>query len=97
MPLIADRKERVYEGVKLHCGPLFAVQAHMTFENKYTAKHGSCLDYVVAFSQDTNAHMDYARRETKVYERYMMMRVHEYDKQFKPMPQVFAYEGGLRE
>lgn len=96
MVLLTDKKERVYEGVKLHCGPLFALQAHTTFEHKYTKKHGTCLEYVIAYSQEVDAFRQYTQRESKVYERYMMMHVHEYDKQFKPQS-TYVFEGGVRE
>jgi hypothetical protein len=97
MPITADRKDRVYEGVKIHCGALFAVNANTDFQNKYYAKHGTCLDAVLRNSSDFDAQNKYVRREADVYERYMMWRVHMYDKQHAPKPQVFTYEGGMRE
>lgn len=96
MVLLANKKERIYEGVKLHCGLAFAVTANKRFDDLYQAKHSTCLDHILSNSSNFDAGREYAQREVAVYERYMMMRVHEYDKRFKPQS-AYVFEGGVRE
>jgi hypothetical protein len=74
-----DKKTLIMEGVTLHCGLLNAITWLEEFDIKYKAKHNSCLENVIYNGLKSVA--DYIKKEENTFERYMLMRVYNYDKQ----------------
>jgi hypothetical protein len=78
-----DTKLKIREGMMLHCGGLYTVKADVLFHNLYARKHGTCLEYVHARQSNPDSLREYMDRELEVYRRFMLIKVHAYDKVFK--------------
>lgn len=71
-----DKRTLLMEGLTLHVGLREALDCHTTFQQKYIAKHGTCLEYVIASGNNPVAQREYKLKEDKAFERYALMWAH---------------------
>lgn len=66
-----DKRTLATNKLNLHIGMRESLECLATFDEKYSAKHGSCSDHVMATGgTDPRVYFEYKERQEKVFVRY---------------------------